>query len=88
MVVRHKCDNKRCVNPAHLQLGTSRDNNYDRFKRTGHRNQGEKNGMAKLTDRERALVGTSTGDVRSIAAKFGISPNYVYAIRSQYRQTA
>lgn len=36
-VVRHRCNNRRCVNPAHLELGTRRDNLEDdrRFRHRG-----------------------------------------------------
>jgi HNH endonuclease len=30
IVVRHKCDNEPCCNPAHLELGTPLDNVHDR----------------------------------------------------------
>ena len=29
LVVRHKCDNPRCINPEHLEVGTQADNNAD-----------------------------------------------------------
>jgi hypothetical protein len=29
MVVRHSCDNCECINPAHLLLGTRKDNSQD-----------------------------------------------------------
>jgi hypothetical protein len=32
-LVRHRCDNKRCVNPDHLLLGTKRDNAKDALER-------------------------------------------------------
>lgn len=32
-VVRHTCDNPRCINPEHLILGSKADNNRDRAER-------------------------------------------------------
>lgn len=36
-VIRHTCDNSRCCNPAHLQLGTQLQNIQDRTERKRHR---------------------------------------------------
>ncbi len=33
MCVLHKCDNRKCVRPSHLFLGTVRDNNIDMMKK-------------------------------------------------------
>lgn len=32
-VVMHTCDNRKCVNPAHLNAGTQRDNIHDSIKK-------------------------------------------------------
>jgi hypothetical protein len=62
--VLHKCDNRACVNPDHLYLGTHRDNMRDRAERgrsRGGKLPGELAPHAKLKETDaitiRALVG-------------------------------
>ena len=49
MVVRHTCDNKFCVNPVHLLIGTQAQNVVDAMERRLHAH-GEQHGMHALTE--------------------------------------
>lgn len=49
ILVCHRCDNRRCCNPAHLFLGTSQDNVSDCVAKGRHA-RGERSAHAKLTD--------------------------------------
>lgn len=77
MVVRHSCDNKQCVNPHHLEIGTVRDNTQETYDRglINHA-RGERHGGAKLTD----------ADVTAIrAARSGAKKVPLAVLAAQYR---
>ena len=57
--VLHHCDNRECVNPGHLFLGTQQDNLAD-MRSKGHQVRGETQGGSKLTD----------GQVREIRSRY------------------
>lgn len=48
-VVLHSCDNRACVNPAHLSLGTTQDNSDDCVQK-GRSRRGALSATVKLTD--------------------------------------
>lgn len=56
-VVRHSCDNPPCVNPAHLLVGTQKDNASDRESRgRGNQPRGEDCAAAKLTTKQIVFI--------------------------------
>lgn len=80
-IVCHHCDNKLCVNPNHLFVGTHLDNKKDAMRKNRHA-RGEAQGAARLTENQvviaRALlVGRITP--RMLAKKFGVHPTTLSA---------
>lgn len=82
LVVRHRCDNAACCNPAHLELGTALDNVRDRVERgRGRGPRGNESGNVKLTAEKVRAVRTAEGSQREIAARYGICQQSVSDIR-------
>lgn len=48
MCILHSCDNKRCINPEHLSVGTNKENTQDAL-RKGRMALGERQGSSILT---------------------------------------
>lgn len=51
MVIRHKCDNRACINPEHLEIGTQKENVDDMVER-GRTAKGEKLKQSDLTEKD------------------------------------
>lgn len=97
MCVLHHCDNPRCVNPAHLFIGTQNDNMQDMIKKgrgaTGDRHgshihpervrRGELNGNAKLT--EKTIRDIRLRYTRRVATAASLAAEYDIALSTTYR---
>jgi len=80
-VVRHKCDNRMCVNPSHLKLGTHADNVADRVKR-GRSAFGEKAGRAILSEDQARRIKYDQGHSKaSLARLYGVDRKTIRLIQ-------
>lgn len=78
-MLRHSCDNRRCVNPSHLVPGTAKDNSTDMVERE-RQSRGALRPDARLTDddvrRARELAGSYT--VTALAEMFGVGRTTIW----------
>ena len=79
-VVMHKCDNRKCVNPNHLTVGTHTDNHVDMVSK-GRNAKGTTHGNSKLTEREVVDIYQSNSTQRKLAADYGVTQSAVWAIK-------
>ncbi len=89
-VVMHKCDNRACVNPEHLGLGTQSDNILDGYQK-GRIGQGEqlrkrnlKLSNADVASIKSRLVKGRGGNCKELAAEFGVHWMYILQVAKGY----
>jgi len=93
LYVLHKCDNRKCVNPNHLFLGTHADNMQDMWNKNRHPTEnmgrtsetmiGEKNVKARLSERDVRLIRLMNGvgvNHLELSALFGVNKPAIWKI--------
>lgn len=85
LLVCHKCDNPRCVNPSHLWLGTNQDNINDMInKGRDKKAKSENNGNVKLTresvNKMRELYSIGEYGSRELGEMFGVTKTQILYI--------
>lgn len=75
LFVCHRCDNPRCVRPAHLFLGSALDNQSDAARK-------ERKNKKLTADDCRTIIALRAGGtrLRDIASRFGVSEGMVSMI--------
>lgn len=85
MSICHSCDNKGCVNPNHLFLGTNEENQEDKVKKNRQAKE-ESHGRSKLTRenvidiREKIIKGVGC---RYLANQYHVTIGLIYHIRDR-----
>ncbi len=82
-MVCHKCDNRSCVRPDHLFIGTASDNMKDMIKKNrGNKAKGALAGQAKLSEGEVLKIRELyiSFSQRDLARKYKVSKNTIAQI--------
>lgn len=88
LLVMHKCDNRLCINPKHLSLGTHADNSADmvlKGRQVTRPLVGDLNGMSKLSDDQRRNIARDTRPDRVIAEEYGVARSTICGIKNNIR---
>ena len=81
LCVMHSCDNRACVNPRHLSLGSNADNTADRNTKL-RQARGVRCGRTKLSEEAVLMIRCGALSYREISLRWGISPSTIHGIRS------
>lgn len=81
LLVCHKCDNKACVNPLHLFLGSQKQNMEDCISK-GRTAKGIRNGKGKLTDEQIIAIRRSGLSKRELSRLYPVHYSTIWAIKS------
>lgn len=75
LLVQHACDNRWCVAPHHLSLGTDKTNADDRLRKG-------RTPLRRLTVEDARAIRASTEPHRTVGKRYGIDQRAVWQIRN------
>lgn len=78
--VLHRCDNRWCVNPEHLWIGTQAENVEDALKK-GRHVAGSRVGTSRFDDETIIAIRMADGPIADVARQFGC--DYTHVMRIQ-----
>lgn len=81
LMIRHKCNNRPCVNPDHLLTGTALENKQDSII-AGTIALGERVGGSKLKNYQVLDIYGSNANGPELAKKHGVSKSLIYDIKN------
>ena len=84
LLVMHACDNKSCVNPAHLSAGTAKENAADASAKGLYKKNaffGEFNPRSKLTAESVKTIRSSKLTCSALAEVFGVTAKCISDVR-------
>lgn len=79
-LVCHACDNRACINPDHLFLGSHEDNMLD-MRSKGRSLTGSRNPSSKLKESDVVFILSSNLSQRTLATKFGCRQSTISLIK-------
>lgn len=79
LCVLHSCDNRVCVRPDHLWLGTKEENSID----MARKGRNKPPAGAKLTGKNVLEIRSSQENRFDLANKFGVHPSLIWKVRKR-----
>jgi hypothetical protein len=80
LLVRHSCDNPRCINPQHLLKGTPKENGHDKFLR----GRQPKKLTKEIILRVKQLLDIGVLNQKEISQALGIDPRRISEINCNH----
>ncbi len=85
LIICHKCNNRRCINPDHLYAGTVQDNSNDMVN-SGRSLIGSLNHQSKLTDESARyiLINKDKYSLDELAEQLGVTKGTIWKVINRY----